>query len=790
MHVFRSTPALRLLKVSLLAGMISLPSLAHAQEAEAKDSTGNTLEEIVVTARKRTENIQQTPVAVTALTGAALAERGISNISDIAASTPNLRFDAGAAISGSSNSTTVFIRGIGQTDFNLTIDPGVGLYLDGVYVSRSVGALFETTDIERIEVLRGPQGTLFGKNTIGGAVSITSRMPGRDFAVSGELTTGSFNRIDGKVSLNVPVSDSVSILATAASINRDGNVRRLSDGQLSGNKKQLFGRLAIRAELSPSWTALLSVDATRAREATIGATALRIYEVNPDPANIGVHFPTVWNLAINGASCAPPNASRATNPVCYNNQWVTGNPDTTWAGGSNRSDSDIWGTSLVLDGKISGINVKSITAYRKLTSSFDLDTDVSPLPITNTANNYSQRQFSQEFQFSGKALNDKLNYLLGLYYLKETGTDINALRTVVADFNSGGKVDNDSYAAFAQLGYSFTDKLSVTLGGRFTSESKRFKPDQFILADRTPGAQLLLLSRCLISATPTIPPSPACVADPTLNPAGNRILPPNQVKQTFNEFTPSVTIDYKPNDDILAYATLSRGFKSGGFTQRIFPPEPVTPSFAPEYVNSYEAGLKTELFDRHLRWNSALFYNDYKNLQIIVLDGFSPKVRNAGAARMWGFETEAEVVVSSRLRFNGSLSYLNAKYTRVDPSARPVTVGSRLVNAPEWQFALGGTAVLLRTDSLDLSLRGDWSHSSSLSKDAENTPELQQPAYSLLSASLTLAQIDKRWSIAVGATNLTDTRYLLTGNYNPSIGAVYGVYNRPREWYARVGFKF
>ncbi len=776
--------------------MALMSSAAHAQvggtptEADAATEGSAALEDIVVTARRREENLQNTPVAVTAVTAAMIEERGISNISEIAASTPSLRFDSGAAISGSSNTATVFIRGIGQTDFNLTIDPGVGIYLDGVFISRSVGALIETTDVERIEVLRGPQGTLFGKNTIGGAVSITSRQPDDELRFTGEITGGSFNRFDARASINIPLAEGFSILATGATINRDGNVRRLIDGDRAGNRNQLFGRLVARAELNPDWTVTAAFDITRVRENTIGTTALRIFEQNPSPATIGVHFATVWNQAIFGAQCAPNIASRLTNPNCFNQQYVTGDPDTTFADGNNRSDSDTLGASLTIEGQIGSVGVKSITAYRDLNSIFELDPDNSPLPITTTANDYSQNQFSQEFQFSGSLFNDRLNYLVGLYYLRERGNDINRLSAVVADFTSGGRVENQSYAAFAQLGFEVTDRLSITLGGRFTSEQKNFLPDQFISADRTPGGQLLFLSRCFVATVPTIPPNPGCVADPLLNPNGNRILPFVEVSRSFDEFTPAITVDFQASDDVLAYATFSRGFKSGGFTQRIFPPIPATPSFDPEFVTSYEVGIKTELFDRRVRWNSAIFYNDYSDLQIIVAEGFAPVVRNAGSARIWGVESEVQAVVSPWLRVDGSVSYLNARYQQVSPAAFPVTTASRLVNTPEWQFALGATATLYRGDSFEVRARGDVSHSSSLAKDAENTPELIQGAYTLLSASVTVAEPDDAWAVSLGVTNLGDERYLVTGNYNPSVGTVYGVFNRPREWYARVRFSF
>ncbi len=281
------------------SALVSAPVLA--QQATPGDSV---LEEITVTARKTVENIQETPVAVTVLTAQALDERAIVNISEIAAATPSMRFDPAAPLSGSSNSVNVFIRGVGQTDFNLTIDPGVGIYLDNVYISRSVGALLDTTDIERIEVLRGPQGALFGKNTIGGAIAITSRRPGTEPAFSAELATGSFERTDVQFSADLPVSDALRMRLTGAKLTRDGYVDRLFDGGGAGDRDALVGRLVTQWTPAEDVTVTLALDGTRAREATVGATALRIYEVNPLPATIPVHFPTVSNLALNGANCA------------------------------------------------------------------------------------------------------------------------------------------------------------------------------------------------------------------------------------------------------------------------------------------------------------------------------------------------------------------------------------------------------------------------------------------------------------------------------------------------------
>ena len=316
------------LRGAVCAAVLLAVDPVSAQDAALGDSSA--LEQIIVTARRTEENIQDTPVAVTALSSAALEERAVENISEIAPYVPSLRFDPAAAISGSSNSATVFIRGVGQTDFNLTIDPGVGIYLDGVYISRSVGALLDTADVERIEVLRGPQGTLFGKNTIGGAIAITSRRPADRPEFGAEVATGSLDRADVRLTASAPLTDTWRAHFTGAMFTRDGYVDRLWDGEESSDRDSLSGRLVSESTPSTDVTLTLALDGSRAREATVGATALRIHEVNPSPATIPVHFPTISNLLLNGAQCAPPNPNRLSDPACYNEQWLTGDPRETF----------------------------------------------------------------------------------------------------------------------------------------------------------------------------------------------------------------------------------------------------------------------------------------------------------------------------------------------------------------------------------------------------------------------------------------------------------------------------
>jgi len=759
--------------------MMPWAAFAQAQTApEVAAAPATSLDEIIVTARRVKENLQDAPVAVTNFGENVIRDRAITTVADIGKFTPSLNFDSAAAASGSSNSVTVFLRGIGQTDFNLTVDPGVGIYLDGVYISRSVGALLQTNDVNNIQVLRGPQGTLFGKNTIGGAVVVTSRRPARDLGGSIDVTTGRFNRFDASGRIDVPVADNFRFYVSGLVLTRDGYVTRLIDGGHKGNQNSVSGRFVAELEATPTFSLRLAADYSKTREQAVATTLLQVNE--------GAIFPVFNNIFKNAPGCLPP--SSLANANCYNARWLTGNIDTTNESGNNSSKSDVWGTSLTADWNTGPLTIKSITAYRKLTSSFALDIDQSPLLIQRTENDYRQSQFSQELQFQGDAFDKKLNYLLGLFYLHEDGTDVNSLFTAPTDFRSGGSVKNDSYAAFTQLIFHPTSRLGLTLGGRFTHEDKRFTPDQVVLrvdpaaqAPLPPGSPFPFFLTNPVTSGP-LGPQPLRV--------GDIILPAVQRTTTANQFTPSMTVDYKITPDVLAYFTFSRGFKSGGFTQRVFPPEPVTPSFNPEFARVFEVGLKTELFDRRLRLNAAAFDTKYSDLQIIIADGFAPKVRNAGRARIRGFEAEAQLAATSWARLTGSLSYLDAQYLSIDPRAAPVTLNSKLANTPEITASAGINLEPYRGPLGRAVIQGDWSYRSATYKDAINTPALRQAPYSVFNTSVGFYS-KKGWSVTGGVINLTDKRYIVSGYSDLNfIGATYAVYSRPREWYLKLGYKF
>lgn len=809
-----------------LGGLAFLPSAALAQDSSNEDPTAQQTEEqaglstIVVTARKREENLQETPVAITAMSGEMLEARQIVNVAEVSKFAPNVNIQPVANISGSSASITAFIRGVGQTDFNITVDPGVGVYVDGVYVARSVGALLDMADIESVQILRGPQGTLFGKNTIGGAIVVNSVEPQYDFDLKLEVATGRFNRADVKGMVNVPLSDNLAMRAVASYETRDGYQLRLVDGGRQGDKDSFGGRVAFKWEPTPDFTVNLGADINIRREASAASTLVDLFE-SPDLLQIVningrlVPFPSstfAWNKLQGGAGVcgAPGSLAPFNNPQCATAQWVTNDIDTTWAGGNNQSDFDLWGVNLTLQYDFGDFSVKSISSYRDQQALIEFDFDATPHPYLQLTNDIDLWQASQELQLTGNLIDDRLKFVLGGYYLKEKGQDRNTLLFGFSDFFSGGAIDNDSYAGYLQFTFDVTDRLSITPGIRYTDETKRFDPSlQTINLDYTAGLPLpypdgvfIAFSQCLVGQ-----PVPLIVTDPTsplfgfplpggctptaVNPGGNHILPAVEVEAKATEWTPAISVDYQFTDDILGYASYSKGFKNGGFSQRIFPAEQVTPSFTPEFVETYEVGLKTELLDRRLRLNMAAFISDYSDIQIVVNEGIAPKVRNAGTARIKGFEAEGEAAPTDWLQLTFGLGYLDAYYRSVDPSAFPVNTNSKFPFVPEWTLSSSFTADLYDGPRGRISLRGDWSYQSETFKDAVNSPQLRQPGYSVFGASVSLTDASNHFTLTGGVTNLTDERYIQGGYVDPFVGGTaVATYSRPREWFVKLAYRY
>jgi iron complex outermembrane receptor protein len=579
--------------------------------------------------------------------------------------------------------------------------------------------------------------------------------------------------------INVPVSERSAVRAVVMADSRDGFMRRLSDGGHMGNTRSVAGRFSARLDPTSRLHLDFRLDGMRAREQGVPATLLaatnQIIATSPNaPPNFGFFY----NLSqANGACGIPPVPPVPAIPQCFGAHFVTDDPRTTWAGGPNFSNLDQWGSSLIANWNLGRQSVRTISAYRRVSSSFYLDIDSSPLVVSETQNKYSYSQLSQEIQVSGEALNRGVKWIGGLYFLREKGADDNRLRFSIADFVSGGAIKNTSFAAFGHLEAEPLRGFRLAAGLRYTREHKQFRPDQYILTDRT-GGSLVALSQLLIP--------------PQLNPDGRRILPLVTSTRRDSRLTPSLSATYKPSNYLMAYAAYSEGFKAGGFTQRVFPPEAATPDFAPEIAKSYEVGGKAVLKgEARGTFSFALFKTNYSDMQLIINQGLAPQVKNAGKARIDGFEAELAVNPVQPLRLEGAIGHIRARYTEVSAQAFPVTINSRLPNAPAWTASLAATAYVWKRNGGSLTGHLDWTYRSTHYKDANNSSDLRQRGYGLLGANITFVTPHRPLSLTLGATNLTDKTYLVSGYSElPIQAAAYGVFAHPREIYFRARYTY
>ena len=767
---------------------------ALAQEAPQADAVATAEEggisDIVVTARRRQESLQDTPISIAAVTATALAERGLQTVTDIGEFTPNVKFNSSVPVSASNATAAIYIRGIGQNDYQLSADPGVGLYLDGVYISRGVGNVLDVLNVERVEVLRGPQGTLFGRNTIGGAVSVVTRKPAETFGGTLELTGGRFSRAQVKGSVDVPLAEGLYTSTSLFYHRRDGYVKGVvANAPDLGDTDTVAGRFAIRAEPTSNLTVDLAFDGTRSREQSAPNVMLAVDENAPAAQ--------VWNGVYSGAAaiCTDlSNPARLSDQRCYNSQWALapykhgGTFQTISApfdnfGGrryQSASDLNIWGVSGTIDWKFSdALSLKSISAYRKVTGFWTRDSDHSPASIVQTKSQWKQDQFSQEIQLLGKTLDDKLNFVLGGYYAKESGNHRDVVNIVDAVFLSGAVLDGRSLAAFGQATYEIVRNLNLTAGIRWTEDKKTFD-----------NANQYVIAAGFLTGAPFNPDGSGLQdGDPLMGPLGQKATIKDRA------WTPMVNLSYRWAPELMTYISYSEGFKGGGFTQRVFPPFAFIPSFRPERVTTYEAGFKSDLLGRRVRLNGSIFRNNYDDLQITVNDptlGFAPIIQNAAKARIQGFELELQTRPVPHLRIEGGVGYLDAKYKQVDLRAlnAGVTPDTHLQNAPKWTLSASAAYDVELGSGARITPRVDWSYRTRVYNDAVNNPLLVQDGYHLVNASIAYVSPQDVYSISLGVRNLTKETYLSSGYADSFGGITEGVFGRPREWYLTGRYKF
>jgi iron complex outermembrane receptor protein len=861
---------LKYTSTSMAALAIALAAPAFAQDAApkapraapVKDDGG--IPEIVVTAQKRAENVQNVPISITAFTAAALTERGVGDVAALSAIAPNVTLDSSTPFSGSSAVLGASIRGIGSADFAFNIDQAVGVYLDGVYLGRSVGANQDLLDVERIEVLKGPQGTLFGRNTIGGAVSIVTHDPGKEFHFKGDITTGSYNRFQVRGTADIPLADNLTSSISFSMSRRDGYQHRIAypgtivsdpytnfvaagynnGGNRQGGENSYSARTKLKY-VSGGLKAILSLDYTNINSESTANTLLATTTGGTlnDIYNACATLPTAVSTAIFNYACGPRTSVQGFNTApgiagagysTYGSQFVTSDKDTTYANGNNYSRVKQYGIGLTLEQRISdNAALKSITAYRQVDFNAGVDLDGSPLNMLQTSFTVNQHQWSQEFQLNGTSSDKKLNYTFGVYGFNEVGGlhDYVTFADGLLQVDGPGRINTVALAGYGQIDYRVSDLIGITVGGRYTHERKNYYGGQ--ADDNAFGYKIsgcYPIAQC-IAGTVHVPGAPPGVNFPVGGigfPINNNnsgmfqygsnlgglvqyidYYPSQPNTLVFNNFSPKVGIQLHPSEHVMAYGSWSRGYRSGGWTTRLSNPLLVAPTFGPEKAQTFEVGIKSQLADRKLQVNAALFTTNYNGIQLNQQIGISPTVANLGIARSRGFELEIVAAPTRQFTISGSVGYLDAKYTYicgengvfqgfcnnnsayVAPDAyRPgIASGMPLPKAPKWKFNIS-PRYEIETGGGKLIVLADYTHTSKQRNDTEGTYLLERRETDIVNASLGYKPNNANWDVTVGGTNITSQRYLITGQAQLGGGEIYGTYNRPAEWYAKLGLKF
>ncbi|HEY7642999.1 MAG TPA: TonB-dependent receptor [Steroidobacteraceae bacterium] len=739
--------------------------------ARAQDAAAPGLEEVVVTARRVEESLQSTPVAVTALSAQVLEQRNMTDVRELAMAVPNLVLQTSGA-NGGSQVPAIFIRGLGQADVVLTADPAVGLYVDGVYIARNSGNILSLLDLERVEVLRGPQGTLFGKNTIGGAINLVSAKPNADFDMAAELTAGSYDRKAAKFSINLPLTDSLFLKLATLGEQRDGYME-LSNypGKALGDSENWAARGALRWLPSGDVTVDLVTDFSSTRDV---GPPYRLIETFPNAASAGLYNAL---LSGNPAACLSP-AGQASNPACYGPVQLPANNHTSNIILYDRNlekidpdnDFDTFGAALTVSWELPFGTLRSISAYRNLRSGFNFDGDYSAtMLIGGYARRQKSDQYSEELQLFGTAAAERLKWLIGGYYFDEdTFGQVEVLSVFALPAgryplltDNYGPTDTKNYAAFGQATYDLTARVHLTAGARWTKEDK---------------------SAILY----TLPQQPQGL--------------PGDLE--VDEWTPMLSVGVDLAEHALAYASFAQGFRSGGFPPRVIGQVSEIPTYGPETSTTYEVGLKAEWLDQRLRTNLALFTNDFEDFQAGGLaPGITPPlptVINAGNARIKGAELEIAAAPIQAVRIDAALSYLTNELTDVNPTTNDsgvqVTRDNKLPYSPEWKASLGVSWRLPLPTRGDLVARVDGAYTGKMFFSLGNLPEASQDSVTLLDGSFAYTTADRRWEFVIGGKNLTDRDYYTskaTDRVSAGFAAgTYGVVAPPRTYFGTVRWHY
>ncbi|MDB5708144.1 MAG: TonB-dependent receptor [Sphingomonas bacterium] len=747
-------------KAAILLGSASLlaPVAAHAQarpapRAPAQGDQADGVPDVIVTAQRREESLQRTPLAVTALGVDDLREKNITSLADLGRAVPNLAISSAGYTAPSNALPVIYIRGIGQQDPSIFSDPGVPVYVDGIYVARSAGGAIDLPDIQRVEVLRGPQGTLFGKNAVGGAVNLVTQTPGKSPGSRFELSGGSDDLLHARGYTDLALSDQAGLTLAADYMHENGFGNRLAVGTNKvlgrlGDKRHFSLRGRLHVAPSEALSIDISADYTRYRD-TAQPSQTRVFAAN---------LLTLYNTSV-GTPAGSPLTQSVAGAGDYDNYSLNPQP----------VRDDLGGVSATIAYKLGGVTLKSITAYRASRDTFSRDADSAPMVFLEAARNMRSDQFSQEVQLLGGLFDDKVDFILGAFYLHDTSsqTDVASVlpglyvathnpQTDISRTTSDQQTTN-SYAVFGQATWHIAQGLNFTAGLRYTRDSK-----QAVISSNSPESGIIY-------------------------------VPPTAFDDSWHALTPRFALDYRISPNILVYASASRGFKSGGFNGR---PSNIASlsSFAPETVWSYETGIKADLLQHHVRLNLAGFIADYQNIQLqrqilVIGTGIVSDIRNVAASRIKGLEGELTILPVRGLELTASGGYTTDKYTNIQTGA-PVTATGVIPYTPKWTYSLAARYAIDLGNSGTVTPSVDYAYRSSAFVTPDNDPAGLIPSYGIMSARLSYVPRNSFWEVSAFVTNLTDKRYFISKGVSAGIGIEYQLLGAPRRFGGTVAVHF
>lgn len=735
--------------------VLLLPSLpAFGQE---------TLEEITVTAERREAGLQDTALSVVAYTGDRLEELGINDPQAMADFTPNISIGDGTG--RGSGGTSVSIRGINEARVSPVLDPAVGIYVDDVYYGRPQTAFLRLLDVERVEVLRGPQGTLFGKNSVGGAIRYITKKPEFD-DINGyaKLAVGDFNRFDLKGAINVPLSDTAALRLSAASLKRDGYVDRLADGGALGNDDTIFGMAQLRFRPNDRLDVNIRMDYTE-RDTDDGPTKLIDYyrfnnttDTTPGGPNSnggGAAATAAWN-AYWGSTSRVYNAAI---PASLYQVAGTGRP--------TELTSESFGAGIDLTWTVSdNLSIRSITGYRKVDefSMRDPDDQANAFSFFDDIAEEGVDFWSQEFQLNGTSSNGRLNWVGGLYYSVEEPyrRDIedrdarSPSRRGLLILNDSAVQETKSVGVYLQGDFDVTDKLGLTLGVRYTEDDKTYNISQTALWDSALAAEA-----ATAGLAPQTPPNyNGC--DPSLATSCVSVAPLTG-GDTFDDVTPRIALQYHFSDDVMGFVSASKGFKAGGTNDTV---ADINTPFEPEQLWTYEAGIRTEFADGRGRFNATYYTSDYEDKQITVTTSplcFNRCTTNVGEATIQGIEIDAVALVSDGLQLSVGLGTIDAEWDTIDNPSAGVGLNSKFGRAPELSYRLGARYTADLSGGAQIVASADYAYTDDQNSSPQDSTTIFIDDYSLLNLRFSYMAENGNWEAGLFCSNCADEEYYFGG---------------------------